>query len=92
MSGFQHHIHRALDDASAASVRRDGSRRVKLVYGALALISAGLAAATGLVADQLGLSQDARDTVALGFLVAALLETGGLLCWDRMFPAENTEQ
>jgi drug/metabolite transporter (DMT)-like permease len=62
---------------------------VKLVYGTLALIAAALAAATGLVADRFGLTQDNRDTIALGFLIAALLETAGLFFWDRLFPGDE---
>jgi hypothetical protein len=89
MSGFQHQIHRALDDRASAAARRDGARKVKLVYGALALTAATLAAATGLVADRFGLSQDNRDTIALGFLIAAILETAGLFLWDRLFPVDE---
>jgi hypothetical protein len=89
MSGFQHHINRALDDADTAAVRREGARRVKLVYGSLALIAATLAATVGIVADRLGIAQDTRDTIALGFLIAAVLETAGLFCWDHLFPVDD---
>jgi hypothetical protein len=91
MSGFQHHINRSLHDADTAAARRDGARKVKLVYGSLALIAATLAATTGILADRLGIAQDTRDTIALGFLIAAVLETAGLFFWDQLFPvAEDT--
>ena len=89
MSSFQHHIHRALHDADSAAARRAGARKVKLVYGTLALIAAGGAAATGILGDRIGLPQDTRDTIALGFLIAALLETAGLFFWDRLFPVDK---
>jgi hypothetical protein len=92
MSGFQDHIHRALDDRTSAAARRDGARKVKLVYGTLALIAAIMAATTGLVADRFGLTQDNRDTIALGFLIAALLETAGLFFWDRLFPVDEATE
>jgi hypothetical protein len=89
MSGFQDHIHRALHDAESVAARRAAVRKVKLVYGTLALIAAASAAITGIVSERIGLSQDARDTVALGFLIAAVLETGGLFFWDRLFPVDE---
>ncbi len=89
MSGFQHHIHRSLHEADTAAVRREGARQVKLVYGSLALVAAALAATTGIVAERLGIAQDTRDTIALGFLIAAVLETAGLFFWDRLFPADE---
>jgi hypothetical protein len=89
MSGFQHHINRSLHSADNAAVRRDGARRVKLVYGSLALVAAALAATTGIVAERLGIAQDTRDTIALGFLIAAVLETAGLFFWDHLFPVDD---
>lgn len=91
MSGFQHHINRALDHTDTAAVRREGARQVKVVYGSLALIAATLAATIGLVADRLGIAQDTRDTIALGFLIAAILETAGLFFWEHLFPLDGSE-
>jgi hypothetical protein len=89
MSSFQHHINRSLHDVSSAAARRDGARKVKMVYGSLALIAATLAATVGIVAEQLGIAQDTRDTIALGFLIAAVLETAGLFFWDHLFPVDE---
>jgi hypothetical protein len=86
MSGFHDQINRALHDGDTAASRREGARQVKLVYGGLALAAAVMAASTGIIADRLGIAQDTRDTIALGFLIAAILETAGLFFWDRLFP------
>jgi NAD/NADP transhydrogenase alpha subunit len=89
MSGLQHHINRALSDEDTAAVRREGARQVKLVYGTLALVAATLAATTGIAAERLGIAQETRDTIALGFLIAAILETAGLFFWERLFPLDE---
>ena len=88
MSGFQHHIHRTLHQADTAAERREGARKVKLVYGGLALVAATMAATTGVVADGIGINQETRDAVSLGFLCAAILETAGLFVWDHLFPVD----
>jgi hypothetical protein len=90
MSGFQHHINRVLHDADSATARRDGARKVKLVYGSLALVAATLAATIGIIAERLGIAQDTRDTIALGFLIAAVLEAAGLFFWDHLFPVDGS--
>jgi predicted nucleic acid-binding Zn ribbon protein len=68
--------------------RRRSTRTVQLVYGALALIMATVAAGLCQFADQLGIDTDTRDTAAFGFLLAACVETIGLFAWEHLFPAE----
>jgi hypothetical protein len=72
-------------DSQIRAMRANSARLVKAVYAGLALLTAAAAALTGIIAEPLGLSQDHRDTIAAGFLAAALLETCGLFLWDRLF-------
>jgi hypothetical protein len=76
-------------DSQIRAMRANSARLVKSVYAGLALLTAALAAITGVVAEPLGLSQDNRDTIAAGFLAAALLDTCGLFLWDRLFRART---
>jgi hypothetical protein len=89
MPHFQHHINSALHEANESGARRQSAHTIKMVYGALALAAAALAVLTGMFADRLGLAQDTRDAISFGFLIAALLETAGLLFWDRLFPSDD---
>jgi hypothetical protein len=77
------------NQADLRAARQRANRLIQIIYAALALLMAGLAAAVGIAAEPLGLSQHNRDIIAAGFLAAALLETTGLFLWDRIFPTSG---
>ena len=65
------------------------SRLLRVIFGALALVSVVAGLLLYLFADRLGLNQDTAEIIAIAFLIAGVGDAVVLHYWERIFPGRR---